>query len=95
MPDLAYSASQAVQTAAGLAMMREFAASPVIRPVMIFFSGADSIKMVGTKQMLMALADVPGHWQRRTGDAQGEAGQGHRPIWRSCASFWRTPNRST
>ena len=64
VPDLAYSASQAVQTASGLAIMREFANNPIRRPVVIFFSGADSIQMLGTRQMFMALGDVPPTWQR-------------------------------
>ena len=68
VPDLAYSASQAVQTAAGLAMARSVAAQPMMRPVMIFFSGADSIDQMGTKQMLMAFGDVPGNWTDELAD---------------------------
>jgi ABC-type lipoprotein release transport system permease subunit len=63
VPDLANGAGQAVQTAAGLALARELVASPVPRPVLIVFTGADSIQMLGTRNLFMALSDPPAKWQ--------------------------------
>ncbi|HEV7300123.1 MAG TPA: FtsX-like permease family protein [Tepidisphaeraceae bacterium] len=63
VPDLANGAGQAVQTAAGLAIARELAQQPVRRPVMMAFTGADSIAQLGTRNMFMALADPPAKWR--------------------------------
>jgi hypothetical protein len=63
VPDLAFGAGQAVQAAAGLALLRDAAARPPDRPVMVFFGGADSIQFLGTRNMLMALSDVPMVWR--------------------------------
>ncbi len=62
VPDLAYSASQAAQTAAGLALLRDIAAHPVSRPVLFCFNGAESIQMLGNRQFLMTFADDPAAW---------------------------------
>ncbi len=62
VPSLAPGASQAVQPAAALAMLRDYAAHPPGRPVMLFLSGADGLENVATRTMLMALADPPAAW---------------------------------
>ena len=64
VPDLATGAGQAVQTAFGLAMARSFADQPISRPVLVFFGGGDSIQFLATRQMMMAMADVPAQWNR-------------------------------
>lgn len=63
VPDLATGAGQAVQTAAGLALARQFAADPVDRPVLIAFTSGDCIQQLGTRNLFMALADPPGRWR--------------------------------
>ncbi len=68
VPDLAYGASQAVQTAAGLALVREYSKHPPERPVVVFFSGADSISMLGTRNMFLALSDLPSNWETELSD---------------------------
>jgi hypothetical protein len=74
VPDLAVGAGQAVQTASGLALARELATAPVRRPVLIAFTGADSIAQLGTRNMLMALADPPAKWRGLLDElARGEA----------------------
>ncbi len=63
VPDLAVGASQAVQTAAGLALLRDAANHRLNRPVMVAFTGGDSIQFLATREMFMALADVPKMWE--------------------------------
>ncbi len=63
VPDLAKGAGQAVQTAAGLALLRDLAQHPLDRPVLIFFGGGDGIQFQATRQMFMAFADVPSNWR--------------------------------
>jgi len=63
VPDLAVGASQAVQAAAGLALVRELSRQPANRPVVVFFGGADSVQFLATRNMLMALSDVPAVWR--------------------------------
>jgi cell division protein FtsX len=62
VPDLAVGASQAVQTAAGLELLRSFAANPPARPVLLFLGGGDGLQFLSTRQMLMALAEAPVKW---------------------------------
>ena len=62
VPDLAVGASQAVQAACGLALLRDLSREPLDRPVVVFFGGADSIQMLATRQMLLALAESPARW---------------------------------
>ncbi len=62
VPDLAPGASQAVQTACGLALLRDLAARPPDRPVLFCFTGADSIAFLASRNMYMALSDVPATW---------------------------------
>ncbi|MBA2706500.1 MAG: hypothetical protein H0U59_01675, partial [Gemmatimonadaceae bacterium] len=64
VPDLAYGASQAAQAAAGLALVRDLSANPLDRPVIVFFGGADSIQMLATRNMFLALGDPPGIWEK-------------------------------
>ena len=59
VPDLAPGASQAVQAASALAMLRDLAANPLAKPVVVAFVGADSQHLRGTREMLMAFADPP------------------------------------
>ncbi|HEX4124268.1 MAG TPA: FtsX-like permease family protein [Tepidisphaeraceae bacterium] len=70
VPDLAPGASQAVQTAAGLSLLRDLAKHPLNRPVLMFFSGADSIQFLGQRNMLMALAQSPAFWQQELDASQ-------------------------
>jgi hypothetical protein len=63
VPDLSPGASQAVQTACGLALLRDIAKHPWDRPVIIFFSGADTIQQLGTRNMFLALAEAPAMWR--------------------------------
>ncbi len=63
VPDLAPGASQAAQAAGALAMLRAMAKSPPSRPVVFYFGGADSIQFRATREMLMALSDVPMVWR--------------------------------
>lgn len=72
VPEVGYAASQAVQTASGLAMLRQFAEKPISRPVLVFFSGADSIQMLGTRNMFMALADPPKLWEDQMKDVDAQ-----------------------
>jgi ABC-type lipoprotein release transport system permease subunit len=62
VPDLSPGASQAVQTAAGLALVRELSKKPWNRPVVVFFSGADGIQFLGTRNMFFALGVPPITW---------------------------------
>jgi hypothetical protein len=70
VPDLAPGASQAVQTASGLALLRDAAKHPLNRPLLMFFSGADSIQFLGSRNMLMALAQSPVGWQQELDASQ-------------------------
>lgn len=56
-------AGQAAQVAAALAMLRDYAANPARRPVLVAFTGADSLNLIGSRQMLMALEDAPEKWR--------------------------------
>ena len=62
VPDLSPGASQAVQTASGLALLRDLSARPPPRPVLFCFTGADSIAFLASRNMYMALSDVPATW---------------------------------
>src|SRR5207249_1963255 len=63
VPDLASGASQATQAACGLALLRELSARPLNRPAIVFFAGGDGIAHSATRQMFMALSDVPALWR--------------------------------
>ncbi len=65
VPDLAAGAGQAVQTAAALSLLRDIAKTPLNRPVLFAFTGADVLNYRGTREMMLALADVPS----KSGDA--------------------------
>lgn len=65
VPDLGPGAGQAVQTAAVLGLLRDFAARPSRRPVVAAFLGAEGLEFASTRQMFMALADPPEVSQRR------------------------------
>lgn len=65
VPDLAPGASQAAQVAAALQLMREAAANPADRPVGFFFSGADGMQFIGTRQMFLTLSDSPALWREQ------------------------------
>src|SRR5690606_38327860 len=68
VPGLANGASQAVQTATGLSLMRAMAASQPDRPVIFFFGGADSIQFRASREMFMALSSVPRTWREVLND---------------------------
>jgi ABC-type lipoprotein release transport system permease subunit len=68
VPDLSPGASQAVQTASGLALLRDLSARPPPRPVLFCFTGADSIAFIGSRNMYMALSDVPATWATELSD---------------------------
>lgn len=67
--DRAPGASQAVNIAAALSMAREMASvlsqpDPTItRPVMFVFTGADGISQLGTRTMLLSVAETPLLWR--------------------------------
>jgi ABC-type lipoprotein release transport system permease subunit len=63
VPDLSPGASQAAQAACGLALLRDLSKHPWDRPVVLFFSGADSIQFLGTRNMFLALAVSPATWR--------------------------------
>ncbi len=66
--DLTPGASQAVQPAAALGMLRDFAKNPPKRPVLVAFTGADSYNLMGSRQMMMAFGDAPGPWRDEIND---------------------------
>ncbi len=83
VPDLSPGASQAVQTAAGLGLVRDMAKHPWGRPVVVFFSGADGIQFLGTRNMLMTLGSPGDSWgvqvremDANIGEVKSEIGQG-------------------
>jgi hypothetical protein len=63
VPDLAPGASQAAQAACGLALLRHYSEHPPSRPLLFVFTGADGIDMLGTRNLFMALSDLPAHWR--------------------------------
>jgi ABC-type lipoprotein release transport system permease subunit len=83
VPDLSPGAGQAVQTAAGLALLRDFARQPVDRPVVVFFSSADSIQFLGTRTMLLAMAESPLHWQDDIADFDEKIQQAGQQLTRA------------
>jgi hypothetical protein len=72
VPDLDPGASLAVQTASGLALLRDLSAHPLARPVLICFTGADSIAFLGSRNMHMALSDVPSNWTSELQDLDAQ-----------------------
>ncbi len=68
VPDLAPGASQAMQTACGLALLRDLAGNPPDRPVLFCFTGADSIAFLASRNMYMALSDAPATWTAEIND---------------------------
>src|SRR5262249_51485816 len=62
VPALSRGAAKAVQPVGGLVWLRVFARQSVDRPVVVFFSSADSIQFLGTRTMLLAMAESPLHW---------------------------------
>ncbi len=63
VPDACPAAGQAVQPAAALAMLRDYAKNPPRRPVLVAFTGADSYNYLGSRNLMMALADAPQKWR--------------------------------
>ena len=78
VPDLAPGAGQAIQAAAGLALLRDLSNQAWSRPVVVFFSGADGIQNLGTRNMLLALAEAPQAWREEQAslDAKIASAQG-------------------
>ncbi|HEV2292736.1 MAG TPA: ABC transporter permease [Tepidisphaeraceae bacterium] len=82
VPDLAPGASQATQAACGLAILRDAAANPLDRPVMVAFTGADSIQFLGSRNMFLALSDVPALWGTQLLEIRKEFNQARRDLQR-------------
>lgn len=82
VPDLAPGASQAVQTACGLALLRDLAARPPDRPVLFCFTGADSIAFLASRHMYMALCDVPATWTSEINDLTTRQSDAERQLHR-------------
>ncbi len=89
VPDLAPAASQAVQAACGLALVRELSKRPPAKPVLVCFTGGDSVAFAASRSLLMALADPPATWaaerddvvaQRKDLDAQLARGRAVLPA---------------
>lgn len=83
VPDLAGGASQAVQSACGLALLRELSKDPLNRPVVVFFGGADSIQMLATRNMLLALAESPAQWDDELEDLSQDLQSHERQLARA------------
>ena len=62
VPDLAPAASQAVQAACGLALLRDWSRHPPAKPVLICFTGGDSTAFLATRHLLLAMTDPPAAW---------------------------------
>jgi hypothetical protein len=73
VPDLAPGASQAVQTAAGLALLRDIAAHPWPRPVVLAFTGGDSMNMLATRNLCLAFAEAPALWRKEIAELDGKS----------------------
>jgi ABC-type lipoprotein release transport system permease subunit len=82
VPDLSPGASQAVQTACGLALLRDLSARPPPRPVLFCFTGADSIAFLGSRNMYMALADVPATWEPEVSEITSQGLEAERELSR-------------
>lgn len=65
VPDLACGASQAVQPAAALAILRRLSADPPARPVVVLFAGGDGIQLRASREMMMSLVDPPAVWREQ------------------------------
>ncbi len=75
VPDLGYGASQAVQTAGALALLRRATEQPLNRPVLVAFTGADSVQFLGMRQLFMSFADVPRMWRQPLEDVVKQLGE--------------------
>jgi len=71
VPGQSTGASQAVQTAAALELLRDLDRRPLNRPVMVAFVSGDNIQLRGTRELLMTLADPPGHWRAELDEGDG------------------------
>ncbi len=83
--DLAPGAGQAAQAAAGLALLRGVAAHPWSRPVIFFFSGADSIQDLATRNMFLALGESPAVWHEEIGTLDAQIAQARAQLARAQA----------
>jgi len=82
VPDLSPGASLAVQTACGLALLRDLSARPPPRPVLFCFTGADSIAFLGSRNMYMALSDVPATWTAEVNEVTTRGVEAERQLSR-------------
>ncbi|HWP40279.1 MAG TPA: hypothetical protein VNL70_05090, partial [Tepidisphaeraceae bacterium] len=92
VPDLSPGASQAVQAAAGLALLRDLARNPLDRPVVVYFSGGDSIQFIATRNMLLALGEAPVKWRQELtslAEARALAEQDLRRAHEVAAEPWK------
>lgn len=83
VPDLAVGASQAVQPAAALGIMRDLATSPPERPVLLFLGGGDTLQFMATRQMLLALAESPVKWRDELQEVSRQRSEVDRDIARA------------
>jgi hypothetical protein len=85
VPDLAPGATQAVQSACGLALLRQLSQHPWDRPVLIAFTGGDSIQMSATRNMLLALAEPPVQWRNEIATLDTKINSTRRDLDRATA----------
>jgi hypothetical protein len=85
VPDLAVGAGQAANTAAGLALLRDVAEQPLDRPMVVSFGGADSIQFLATRNMFLALSDVPSVWRQELEERSVEEAQAAEDLERLSA----------
>jgi len=83
VPDLAPGASQAIQAACGLALLRDITAHPWDRSVVVFFEGADSLQALGTRNMFLALGESPAKWREQMGDLDESLSAANRDLARA------------
>jgi hypothetical protein len=86
VPDLSPGASQAVQAACGLSMLRQLNARPWQRPVLIVFEGADGIQFLGTRNMFLALGTPPVKWQSEIAMLGAQIASAERDVARARAA---------
>ncbi len=83
VPDLSPGAGQAVQTAAGIALVRDLSRHPWNRPVIVFFSSGDSIQFLGTRNMFLALGTPPTAWNDESANLEQQSADARRDLARA------------
>ena len=67
--DVGPGASQALQAAEGLAVLRDLTRRPPARPVLVCFTGGDGVAFQASRRMHMALSEVPATWRPEAAEA--------------------------